>query len=53
MKEKTNNNYTIRIPNDTREKLEQIASEQCRTLADQIKWFIMKGVREYEESERK
>lgn len=46
--DKTTNNYTIRIPNDTREKLERIAEAEGRSLSNLILWFIRKGVEEYE-----
>lgn len=49
---KTTNNYTIRIPNDTREKLEQIAYEQGRSLSNLILWFIRKGVEEYDRTKQ-
>ena len=45
-------NYTIRIPNDTREKLQRIADAECRTLAQQIMFFIQKGVEDYVRSQR-
>lgn len=50
MTEKTNTNYTIRIPNDTREKLQRIADQEGRSLSNLILWFIRKGVEEYERS---
>ena len=53
MSEKTNLNYTLRIPNDTREKLQKIADAECRTLAQQIMFFIQKGVVEYDQAKGK
>lgn len=52
MIEKTTTNYTIRIPNDTREKLQQIADKEYRTLAQQILFFVQKGVEEYDRSQQ-
>jgi len=41
---KTSNIYSIRIPNELREQLEQIAEEDCRTLSNLILKYIKEGV---------
>lgn len=46
-------NYTIRIPNDTREKLQRIADAECRTLAQQIMFFIQEGIKAHDRSQHK
>ena len=46
--DKTTNNYTIRIPNDTRETLQKMADEQGRSLSNMILWIIRNEVERYE-----
>ena len=41
---KTNINFTIRLPKELREQLEQIAEDDCRTLSNLILKYIKEGV---------
>lgn len=50
MASKTSSNFTIRLPEDLRKQLEEIAKEDERTLSNLIIKFLKEGVSNYEKS---
>lgn len=49
MASKTSSNFTVRLPEDLRKKLEEIAKEDGRTLSNLIIKFLKEGVAKYEQ----
>lgn len=50
MTSKTSSNFTIRLPEDLRSKLEEIAKDDGRSLSNLIIKFLREGVKNYENS---
>ena len=44
---KLKQNFSMRLAPDLREDLEKIAGRELRTLANQITFFIVEGIKEY------
>jgi len=42
--DKSNTNYTIRLPKELRQQLEQIAEKDCRSLSSLILKYIKQGI---------
>lgn len=47
MSSKTSSNFTIRLPEDLRKQLEEIAKDDGRTLSNLIIKFLKEGVEKY------
>lgn len=50
MASKTSSNFTIRLSEDLRKQLEEIAKEDERTLSNLIIKFLKEGISNYEKS---
>lgn len=50
MSKNNSNNFTIRLPEDLRKQLEEIAKDDERTLSNLIIKFLKEGVSNYEKS---
>ncbi len=52
MAKQNSNNFTVRLPEDLRKQLEEIANEDGRTLSNLIIKFLKEGVKNYGKSKQ-